>query len=124
MESKQEKWAKIEKFYQELVDVYHWDQRPMIDLLSTLKLSGFYDKYFPSISHEALGLCTVDRYDERLERPMIYLVYNMKSKIFEAHFQQGQGVTLKQENLGEEINRKTLDAFEEWLSTNASQQKL
>ena len=124
MESKEEQWTKIEKFYKELVDVYHWDQRPMIDLLSTLKLNGFYDKYFPSTSHEALGLCTVDKYDERLERPMVYLVYNMKSKIFEGHFQQGQGATVKQENLGKEISRRILDSVEDWLSTNASQQEL
>jgi hypothetical protein len=124
MESKEEQWTKIEKFYKELVDVYHWDQGPMIDLLSTLKLNGFYEKYFPSTSHEALGLCTVDKYDERLDLPMVYLVYNMKSEIFEGHFQHGQGTTVKQENLGKEVSRSTLDSVEEWLSTNASQQKL
>jgi hypothetical protein len=124
MESKDKKWTKIEKFYQELVDVYHWDQRPMINLLATLKLNRFYDKYFPSTSHEALGLCTVDQYNERLEQPMIYLFYNMKAEIFEARYQRGQGKTVKQENLGKEINRNMLNSFEEWLSPNASQEKL
>ncbi len=124
MESKNEQWTIIEKFYQELVDVYHWDQQPMIKLLATLKFNGFYDKYFPSTSHEALGLCMVDKYDERLNQPMVYLAYNMKLEIFEAHFQQGQGVTVKQENLGKEISRSMLDSFEEWLGTNSTQQNV
>jgi hypothetical protein len=83
MESKEQQWTKIEKFYQELLDVYHWDQRPMA-----------------------------------------YLVYNMKSEIFEGHFQQGQGVTVKLESFGKEINKRILDSVEEWLSTNASQQSI
>lgn len=53
---KNKEWEKIIKFYEDLIQINNWNQKPMLNLVKDLKAKGFWEKYFPSTSHEVLGI--------------------------------------------------------------------
>lgn len=109
-------WNRIIEFYNNLIDNYNWDQKPILKLIEQLKELEFWNKYFPSTSHEALGLSTEFNSEKRFEMPMIYIVYKAKLKAFEIHYQKGQGNTILTKNCGAELSKKDVHEIEKWLS--------
>ena len=109
-------WKRIIEFYNDLIDNYNWDQKPILKLIDQLKELEFWNKYFPSTSHEALGLSTEFDSDIRFEMPMVYIVYKSKLKAFEIHYQKGQGNTTLTKNCGTELAQTDFLEIEKWLS--------
>jgi hypothetical protein len=116
--TKKELWNENLQFYEELVNKYKWEQKPMIELIQSFEKVGFHEKFYPSNSHESLGLSTVDNFEERLFLPMVYITYQAKSNTFKLTFQKGQGKTML-EDCVVTINETTISEIEKWvLNTN------
>jgi hypothetical protein len=114
--TKEDLWNKNLEFYQELVTKNKWQQEPMIELIQYFDKIGICEKYFPSNSHESLGLSTADNYEQRLELPMVYITYHPRSNTFKLTFQKGQGATLSEEDCSTVMNALTISRIEKWLS--------
>jgi hypothetical protein len=113
--TRKELWNENLQFYQELVTKYDWDQQPMIELIQRFETVGLCKKFFPSNSHEALGLSRADNYEQRLLLPMVYITYQSKTNTFKLTFQKGQGKTINEENCGPHIDSQTISKIEDWL---------
>jgi hypothetical protein len=111
-------WEKTIEFYNDLIDNYRWEQKPMLKLIDALKKVDFWNKYFPSTSHEALGLSLEFESDKRFEMPMVYIIYKSKNKEFEIQYQKGQGNTILEKNCGTELTQIDFKEIEKWLSDN------
>jgi hypothetical protein len=88
----------------------------MIALFPKLEDAGFFEKYYPSNSHEALGISTEREYSLRLTKPMVYILYIPGKQNFELHFQKGQANTLLQENCGPIVLPEVLIKINRWLT--------
>ncbi len=116
--SRAELWAENIEFYKELVTKYHFQQESMIALFPKLDEVGFFEKYYPSNSHESLGMSTEREFNLRLVKPMIYLTCLPKDGSFVVTFQQGQGNTVDEENVGPMISPEVLAKIDAWLSAD------
>jgi hypothetical protein len=114
--TKQELWTENLEFYQELVTKNKWQQEPMIELIHYFDKVGICEKYFPSNSHESLGLSTDDNYEQRLVLPMVYITYQSKTNSFMLTFQKGQGTTVSEEDCRANLNALPISKIEQWLS--------
>lgn len=114
--TKQDLWKDNLEFYRELVTKYKWHQEPMIELIQLFDKVGICEKYYPSHSHESLGLSTAANYAERLTLPMVYITYQARTSTFRLIFQKGQGTTLNEEDCGTTLNASTISKIEQWLS--------
>ena len=114
--TKEQLWKETLDFYKECVAKYKMPQELMISIVQHFDNIGLNKKYFPSTSHESLGLSTVEKYEERLVKPMVYITYQPKRKTFLLTFQRGQGKTVHEEDCGVAINKATIIRIEEWLS--------
>jgi hypothetical protein len=83
-------WDDTIAFYRGLIDQSGWQMQPMLDFVYWLASGPYGRVLFPSTSHAALGLATVPTYEERLDRPMVYIEYVEPGK-FVVHWQRGQG---------------------------------
>src|SRR5262245_27876259 len=83
-------------FYRELIDKYGWHQGPMLEFVSWLAASPHSRVLFSSTSHEALGLARAATFQERLRRPMVYIVFS-EPRGFVIHWQRGQGDEVRDE---------------------------
>lgn len=116
--SREELWAENIEFYKELVRKFHFQQEPMIALFPRLEQAGFFEKYYPSNSHESLGLSIERKYDLRCAKPMVYLTYVHQEESFVVTYQQGQGNTIIEENAGPTIPLEVLAKIDTWLSAD------
>ena len=114
--TKKDLWNENLEFYQELVTKYKWQQEPMIELIHYFDKVGICEKYFPSNSHESLGLSTTDNYEQRLVLPMVYITFQARTNTFKLTFQKGQGMTLNEEDCGATLNALAISKIEQWLS--------
>jgi hypothetical protein len=114
--TKQELWNENLEFYQELVTKYKWQLEPMIELIQYFDKVGICKKYFPSNSHDSLGLSTADKYEQRLLLPMVYISYQPGANTFKLTFQKAQGMTLSEEDCDSIMNPLTISKIEKWLS--------
>jgi hypothetical protein len=113
--NKKDEWLKIVNFYDELVNKDNWKQKPMISLMNKLRMQGFWEKYYPSTSHESLGISRKYNYEDRCESPMVYLQYQSNQDEFIIHYQEGQGNQIKEENCGNSVSETELQKIENWL---------
>jgi hypothetical protein len=113
-----ELWAENIEFYKELVTKYYFQQELMIVLFPKLDEAGFFEKYYPSNSHESLGLSTEREFSLRRTKPMGYLTYLPKENSFEVTYQQGQGNIVNEENVGPLVLPKVLTKIDAWLSAD------
>ena len=109
-------WNENIEYYKELVTKYHYQQEQMIALFPILKEFGFFEKYYPSNSHESLGISTERLYEKRRTKPMVYLTYTPQERSFIVRYQQGQGNTVAKENVGATILHEVLAKIDTWLS--------
>ena len=114
--TKDDLWTENLEFYHELVTKYKWTQEPMIELILHFKQIGLCQKYFPSNSHEALGLSTAEAFKERLLVPMVYIKYQSATKSFKIFFQHGQGKTIKEITCQQTVDDLTISEIENWLT--------
>ena len=110
-----EEWGHTLRFYRELIDEYGWQQGPMFEFLTWLSASNYARSLFPSTSHEALGLSTVRSYEERLRRPMVYIVYSSQEQHFVIHWQRGQGDEVFEESVESPQAPKVISRILGWL---------
>ena len=120
--NKKAEWDKQADFYNDLIQNYGWKQTPMIDLIAQLRIIGFCDKYFPSNSHEALGLSVVFD-DVKFENPMVFIVYRSDNDIFEIHYQKTPGELVEIATHGHKISTTEFKKIEEWLNKNTKAQQ-
>jgi hypothetical protein len=113
--TKEELWVENRQFYQELVEKYHLDQEPMIDLIDQLGEAEYFAKFYPSNSHEALGLSTAHDYLQRCERNMVYIIYRPVTDRFEVLYQSGQGKTRRKELYDRNEILSRFSEIETWL---------
>ncbi len=113
---KVQEWTTIIDFYNELIDKYKWPQKPMLEFIIELEKIGFYNKYWPSTSHEALGLNLEKEYEKRLESRMVYIVYKSDSNKFQISFQAGQGNEIRKKVCGKNLTKSDLKEIENWLT--------
>jgi len=116
--SRKELWTENIEFYKELITKYHFKQEPMIALFPKLEQAGFFEKYYPSNSHESLGLSIERKYDLRCAKPMVYFTYVVREHSFIVTYQQGQGNTIIEENVGLTISPEILAKIDTWLSAD------
>lgn len=109
-------WKKQLVFYNELIGKYKWNQKPMLDLVEKFIDNRISKKYYPSNSHELLGLSNTEKYENRRVNPMVYIGYSNYSNSFEIYYQNGQGNTVKEEKSIAEINDDILERIENWLT--------
>jgi hypothetical protein len=113
--TKIELWVENRQFYQELVEKYRWSLEPMIELIDELGKLGFHEKFYPSNSHEALGLSTVQEFSQRCERHMVYIVYRQITDKFEVHYQSGPGNLERKETCDRKEIFSKFKEIESWL---------
>jgi hypothetical protein len=110
---KQETWNEMIDFYEELISKYNWKQEPMLEFVNSLKVIGFWDKYFASGSHSALGLSLFD-ISENFGKRIVYIEYQSKIDNFQMFFQQEQKV-FKELSCGSSINQNILNQIDDFL---------
>lgn len=71
-----DRWEDIDAFYEELIEDHGWRQEPMRAFASRLASGPHGEVLVPSTSHEALGLSTASGFDDRLDRPMVFVLYD------------------------------------------------
>jgi hypothetical protein len=114
--SRSELWAENAQFYRDLISVYQFDLGPMLDLLPQLERAGFFEKYYPSNSHEELWISTEDSYEKRKDKRMVGISYLSGKWIFVVYYQNGQGQTVMEEYCGPAISPEILVKIDRWLS--------
>lgn len=95
--------------------MYHWKQQPMLDLIDEMNKRGFWNTFFPSTSHAALGLSKKFRYDERCANPMVYIEYKSDAEEFVIHYQEGQGNTIKENSVSGNMSESDFMSIFKWL---------
>lgn len=113
--TREERWNESRQYYQELVEKYQLHQEPMIDIIDQLKAAGLCEKFYPSNSHEALGLSTVEEYSERRKKNMVYIIYKPRLEKFEIVYQSGQGNTVHSELCEQRDISSKFRSVEIWL---------
>ncbi len=116
--NKTTEWNKIIEFYTDLIDNYKWEQKPMLNLIEQLREMKLWDKYYPSTSHEALGLSFEFDIEKRFTMPMVFIIYKSKTDNFEIHYQKGEGNTHSELNCGNKVMHEDLNSIETWLSND------
>jgi hypothetical protein len=116
-----EEWEHTLRFYHKLIDEYGWRQGPMFEFLTWVSSSNYAHSLFPNTSHKALGLSTVRLYEERLRRPMVYIVYSSEEQHFVIHWQRGQGDKVFEESVESPQAPEVISRILVWLGvTDAS----
>jgi hypothetical protein len=112
--NKKKEWDKKVEFYKDLIDNYNWQQAPMLSLIDKFKEIGFWDKYFPSNSHEALGLSTV--YDDvRFEKSTVFILYRPNDDTFEVTYLNPARDVIKIETHQNNIGTAEFKKIENWI---------
>jgi len=97
------------------IDIENKQLKPLLELIKNLKEVGFWDHFYPSQSHRALGISLGKDYTERYELPMVYIRYNATEDNFAIQYQKGQGGTTISVACGKEISHNQLKEIESWL---------
>jgi len=109
-------WQQIERFYEELIDKYQWQQQPMLMLVRSLIERGFSRKYWPLTSHAALGVSTVEKYEDLCQNRVVFVSYDDKTDSFAISFQAVIGDTVTEKHCSRAITEQQIEEIEEWLS--------
>jgi len=111
-------WHEVLSFYRDLIDQYGWNQRPMLELVEQVMHSPWVEKIYPSTSHAALGISLHEHYEQRVNSPMVYILYLGNGDMFEVIYQRGQGDTVYSEpHL--QVDDKVWECVVDWVSGNA-----
>ncbi|WMX13168.1 hypothetical protein [Aureispira sp. CCB-E] len=112
---KKEQWIQAISWFEEICEEFDYELKPLIDYMYQIKENQFWDKYYPSFSHDSLGICKAKDFNDRLYTPMIYITYDSESDFFTIHYQEGQGNELSKETVEKEINDEITKRIQNWL---------
>ena len=112
--SRHEEWFKVIGFYKELVGLYNWKQEPMLALIDKLQKYSFFSMFYPSTSHEALGLSLEPNSKDRYKKPMVYIIFIANDNNFNIQYQRRQGETIIEKNYGREILENDIFEIQNW----------
>ena len=115
---KSDRWQCQAEFYRDLIETYGWRQERMLELVRAFAQHPIVRELHPSNSHEALGLSRYPTYKERCHHPMVYLVYDSHRDKFEAHWQRGQGKTVRKTVMEEPLEQEVIAEILAWLDNN------
>ena len=116
-ENKLVQWETMLTWCQLWIEEENQKSQPLLELISQLKELGFWQKYYPSQSHNSLGLSLGKNYKERLELPMVYISYNSSNKSFAIQYQKGQGGETMLVDRGKSIYENDFADIENWLNS-------
>ncbi len=119
-DDKQVQWNTMVKWCNLWIDVDKKDVKPLLDLIKEFKELGFWEIYYPSQSHYALGLSLGKDYNERYDLPMVYISYHAEDDNFAIQYQNGQGGETTRVEYGNELSKKELKEIECWLNDKIS----
>ncbi|MEW7280391.1 hypothetical protein ABW636_17505 [Aquimarina sp. 2201CG1-2-11] len=114
-DDRQVQWDAMIKWCTLWINVQHKELTPLLELIKELKEIGFWERYYPSQSHYALGLSLGKNYDERYDLPMVYIRYNSDKNNFDIQYQKGQGGKTTRVACGEKLLKKDFHRIERWL---------
>ncbi|GAA0718298.1 hypothetical protein GCM10009430_16230 [Aquimarina litoralis] len=90
-------WETMVKWCSLWIEVENKKFQPLLDLIYTFKTIEFWNMYYPSQSHNSLGLSLGKNYDERCRLPMVYINYNSTDHRFAIQYQKVQaGETIRE----------------------------
>lgn len=87
----------------------------MLDLLPQLERAGFFEKYYPSNSHEELGISTEQSYEKRMDKWMVSISYVSGKQMFVVYYLKEQGQIVMEEYCGSTISAEILAKTDKWL---------
>ncbi len=102
------------------IEVQHKELKPLLDLIIDIKEIGFWEQYYPSQSHNALGLSLGGNYEERYNLPMVYISYNAEDDNFGIQYQKGQGGETTRIACGSEVSNSNFQEIELWLNDKSN----
>lgn len=108
-------WEYQLRFYREFIDQYHWELEPMIQLLEYFNRTGLCGQFYPSNSHDQLGLSAFATYEERRLQPMVYVGYLPERAEFRLDFTRGKGGQNLQEYYKDPFDMALIYRIERWL---------
>ncbi|MDH7447622.1 hypothetical protein [Aquimarina sp. 2201CG14-23] len=109
-------WNTMVKWCTLWIDIEHKKLKPLLKLIKKCKEIGFWEQYYPSQSHNALGLSLGKNYQERYDLPMVYVSYNAEDDNFGIQYQKGQGGETKRIECGSKVSNTNLQEIELWLN--------
>ena len=113
---KQKAWNDIIKFFNDLIEVYNWEQELKLELVKAIKLRGFWQAYYPFTSHAALCLSNQFTYDEVCENPLVGIGYESSKNKFIVTFHTARNTNVTEKDCGEIISESDFKQIEDWLS--------
>lgn len=114
-EDKLVQWSTMVKWCTLWIDIEHKALKPLLELIKELKEIGFWELYYPSQSHYALGLSLGKNYSERYDLPMVYIRYNSVDKNFDIQYQKGQGGETIIVDCGNKVSESDFKSIARWL---------
>lgn len=115
-ENRQVQWETMVKWCRLWIEVEKRELQPLLALIFQLKELGFWQKYYPSQSHCALGLSLGKNYEERYNLPMVYINYNTADHHFYIQYQKGQGGETTKVECGSNLSKTDFEAIALWLN--------
>ncbi len=115
-DDRQVQWNTMVKWCTLWIDVQHKELTPLLELIKELKEIGFWERYYPSQSHYALGLSLGKNYDERYDLPMVYIRYNSDKNNFDVQYQKGQGGETTRVDCGNKLSENDFEDIVLWLN--------
>ncbi|EZH73436.1 hypothetical protein ATO12_15970 [Aquimarina atlantica] len=114
-DDKQLQWHTMVKWCTLWIDVEKKELKPLLELIKECKEVGFWECYYPSQSHYALGLSLGKNYDERYNLPMVYIRYNADKNNFDVQYQKGQGGETTRVDCGSKLSENHFKSITHWL---------
>ncbi|MFC5048403.1 hypothetical protein ACFSTE_13695 [Aquimarina hainanensis] len=114
-EDKMVQWRTMVKWCILWIEVEKKELKPLLEFIKACKEMGFWQRYYPSQSHCALGLSLGKNYEERYHLPMVYVSYNPVENNFAIQYQKGQGGETVRVVCGSRISKKEWRDIERWL---------
>lgn len=113
-------WEAMVKWCTLWIELNNKELQPLLALIHELKELGFWNIYYPSQSHYALGLSLGKDYEERYDVPMVYISYNAVENNFSIQYQKGQGGETVKVECGNQLSKTNFNEIELWLKNKAS----
>ncbi len=102
------------------IEEQHKELKPLLKLIEKCKEIGFWERYYPSQSQNALGLSLGKNYQERYDLPMVYISYHTMDDNFGIQYQKGQGGKTTRIACGSEVSNSNFQEIELWLNDKSN----
>ncbi|WP_103070111.1 hypothetical protein [Aquimarina sediminis] len=123
-DDKQVQWHTMVKWCILWIEEENKKLKPLFEFIKECKEIGFWERYYPSQSHYALGLSLGKNYEERYYLPMVYVSYNVVENNFAIQYQKGQGGETIRVVYGSELSKSNFKSIEDWLDNKKNNSRI